>query len=335
MDSAWRTEWSPQGVYLNTASYGLPPARGFDAMQAALADWRAGATSWERWGDATNTARGTFARIAGVAPADVAVGATASGLLGLVAASLPAGARVVAPEGDFTSLLWPFAVRGLLRTVAAEDLADAAAGADVVAFSAVQSASGEVADLEALAATEALTIVDATQAAGWLPLDAARFDIVVASAYKWLMSPRGTAFMAVRRSRLDDIAPAAAGWFAGADVHDSYYDMPVRLAADARRLDTSPAWFSWVGCAPALALVEEIGIAAIHAHDVGLANRFRAGLGLPPSDSAIVSADVPGAGERLASAGIVAAFRAGRMRASWHVYNSEDDVDRVLDVLAG
>jgi selenocysteine lyase/cysteine desulfurase len=268
-----------------------------------------------------------------VAPADVAVGATVSGLLGLVAASLPEGARIVAPEGDFTSLLWPFAVRGGLRTVPLADLADAAADADVVAFSAVQSASGAVADLDALAATDALTIVDATQAAGWLPIDASRFDVVAAGAYKWLLSPRGTAFMAVRRERLGDIAPWSASWFGGEDVHGSYYGLPLRLAADARRLDTSPAWFSWVGCAPALELVEEVGVEAIHAHDVGLANRFRAGLGLAPSDSAIVSADVPDARERLEAAGIVAAARAGRMRASWHLYNTEADVDRVLDVL--
>ena len=76
------------------------------------------------------------------------------------------------------------------------------------------------------------------------------------------------------------------------------------------------------------------GVERIHDHNVGLANRFRAGLGLPPSDSAIVSADVPDARERLAAAGIVAAIRGGRFRAAWHVYNSEADVDRVLSVLA-
>ncbi len=54
---------------------------------------------------------------------------------------------------------------------------------------------------------------------------------------------------------------------------------------------------------------------------------------LPPSNSAIVSADVPGAAERLAAAGIVAAMRGGRLRTSWHLYNTEEDVDRVLSLL--
>ena len=55
----------------------------------------------------------------------------------------------------------------------------------------------------------------------------------------------------------------------------------------------SPAWFSWVGTQPALEAIERIGIDAIHAHDVALANRFRAGVGLEPGDSAIVSTDLP------------------------------------------
>lgn len=91
----------------------------------------------------------------------------------------------------------------------------------------------------------------------------------------------------------------------------------------------------WVATAPALAVVEELGIDAIHAHDVGLANRFRSGLGLPPHDSAIVMSDAPGAAERLERAGIPAAVRGGRLRTSWHVYNTEADVERALEALAG
>src|SRR3954451_11305372 len=90
-----REQWAPAGVYLNTASYGLPPRAGWEALQAALAEWRGGRTSWEHWGDSTDAARASFARLVGVAADDVAVGATVSGLLGPIAASLPAGTRVV------------------------------------------------------------------------------------------------------------------------------------------------------------------------------------------------------------------------------------------------
>ncbi|MDX6679219.1 MAG: hypothetical protein QOE31_3271 [Solirubrobacteraceae bacterium] len=338
-----RDQWSPAGVYLNTASYGLPPRDGFEALQTALADWRAGRTSWEHWGESSERARAAFAAMVGVAPERVAIGATVSGFVGLAAACLQPGMRVIVPDIEFTSTLFPFLVqeqRGVtVTTVAPSQIAEAIdASTDVVAFSAVQMSTGELADLDAIVAAAthhgALTLLDATQACGWLPIDAARFGAVVCSAYKWLMSPRGTAFMAVGDAWLERIVPHSAGWYAGADVHSSYFGPPLRLATDARRLDTSPAWFSWVGTQPALELVNRIGVDAVYAHDVALANRFRTGLGMQPSDSAIVSIDLPGGAERLQRAGIVAALRGGRLRASWHVYNTDDDVDAAIDALS-
>jgi selenocysteine lyase/cysteine desulfurase len=337
--------WSPSGSYLNTASFGLPPRPGWDALQAALADWREGRTSWEQWGEATESARAGFARLVGVTADRVAVGATVSGLVGSIAASIPDGAHVLAPEIEFTSTLFPFLVqagRGVtVRTVPAEALAASIdSRVDVVAFSAVQMATGEVADLAAIrdAARRhgALTVCDATQACGWLALDAGDFDFLVCAAYKWLMCPRGVAFLAVAPERLSAIVPTAAGWYAGADVHGSYFGPPLRLADDARRLDSSPAWFSWVGAAPALALVERLGVPAIHAHNLELADTLRSELDLPPGDSAIVSLDAgEKAAERLARTGVRAAVRGGRLRLSFHVYNTLDDVRAAVAGLAG
>jgi selenocysteine lyase/cysteine desulfurase len=64
-----------------------------------------------------------------------------------------------------------------------------------------------------------------------------------------------------------------------------------------------------------------------------LANRFRAGLNLPDGDSAIVSTDVTGAEQRLAAAGVRAAVRDGRLRASFHLYTTEADVDMAVEAL--
>ncbi len=335
--------WSPAGTYLNTASYGLPPAPAWKALQEALEDWRGGRTSWEHWGLPGEEARACFARLVGVEAQAVAIAANVSTLLGFVAASLPDGSRVLAPEVDFTSVLFPFMAQAhrdvSVRLVPAAELAgEIGPDVDVVAFSAVQMATGEVADLDGIAAAAedsgVLTVVDATQAVGWLPIAAGRFDVVTAHAYKWMLSPRGTAFMTLRAERLGQIVPHAAGWYAGEDPLATFFGPPLRLAESARRLDTSPAWFMWVATAPALATIEEIGVDRIHEHDVGLANRFRAGLGLEPGDSAIVFYDVEGAAEKLERAGIRAAVRGGRLRTSWHVYNTTGDVDRTLDVLS-
>ena len=91
-----------------------------------------------------------------------------------------------------------------------------------------------------------------------------------------------------------------------------------------------------MGAAPALALLDDVGIDAVHAHDVGLADRFRAGLGLPPGDSAIVAVELDAAAnERLRAAGVMFTERSGLTRFSFHLSTSEHDVDRALDAIAG
>ncbi len=342
LDAA-RALWEPDPGWLNTASYGLPPAPAWDELQAALTTWRHGRGSWEPWDASVGRAREAFARIVGADAHDVAIAATAAELVGLVAASLPAGSRVLVPDIEFTSNLFPWAAqqdRGIeVVTVPPHRMLEAIDDrVTVVAYSAVQSATGEVADVPAIAAAArahgALVVVDATQALGWLALDAADADVLVCAAYKWLMCPRGTAFGVFAPHVREWVRPNNANWYAGADVHDSYYGPPLRLAAGARRYDLSPAWFSWVGAAPALELVERIGVSRIGAYDLALAGRFRAGLGLAPSHSPIVSARIDGAAERLARAGIRAATRAGGLRASFHLYNTEADVDAALEALA-
>lgn len=331
------TLWDAQPGWLDTASYGLPPRRAYEALQAMLADWRGGRTSWMPWDEATQRARSAYARLIGVDVDDVCVGAQVSQVLGPVAAGL-AGSRFLVPDNEFSSNVFPWAVAGELRTAPPARLAEAVdAGTDVVAFSLVQSSTGEVCDYPAVVAAarahNAFVIVDATQACGWLPFDGSLADAVVAGAYKWLMGPRGSAFGYLAPGLRDRLTPWAAGWYAGDEVHDSYYGLPMRLAKTARRFDISPSWQVFVGTAPALELVEELGVAAIHEHNVQLANRFLTGLGQPPGDSAIVTVNRPGAQERLDRAGIRAAVRAGRVRASFHAYTTDADVDLALDAL--
>jgi selenocysteine lyase/cysteine desulfurase len=327
--------FSPEGAYLNTASYGLPPRPAWEAMQVAFDEWRHGRTGFDGWNESVGAARASWARLHGVAASDVAIGPQVSPFVGLVAASLPPGSRVLCAEEDFTSVLFPFLAQDLVvELVPLDRLADAVrSDTELVVVSAVQSRDGRLADLDALAACGARTFVDATQACGWLPFDAARFDFVVCGGYKWLLGPRGTAFFYARDR--EGIVPAAAGWYAAEDPMRNLYGPPLRLAGDARALDVSPAWHCWVGHAPALEVVERVGVPAIHAHDLALAARFRSGLGLPEGDSAIVSLDLPEqAADRLAAAGVRAAGRGGLTRFSFHLYNTEADVDRALDALA-
>ncbi|MEU9559537.1 aminotransferase class V-fold PLP-dependent enzyme [Streptomyces fumanus] len=339
-----RAEFDPKNTYLNTASLGLLPARTVAAMREATESAAAGQPS-DMFAD-VEAARAAFARIAGVPPTRVAAGASVAVYSGLVAAALPAGAEVLTAEGDFASLVNPFHARGDLkvRAVPLERIAESV-GPDtaLVAVSAVQSADGRLADLAALreaARTHgARTLVDVSQSAGWLPLAAGDFDFVAMVAYKWVFCPRGVAFLVVPED-LGGLTPLFAGWAAGEHPWQSTYGPVTEYARSARRYDESPALLSYTGARHSLALVEELGVDAVRAHDLALADRFRAGLaalGHEPVDapgSAIVS--VPGLGHRqadLSRAGIEVADRAGNLRAAFHVYNTAADVDRLLDAL--
>jgi selenocysteine lyase/cysteine desulfurase len=341
---AARAAFEPAGVYANTASIGLPPRGTVEALADAIETWRTGRAEAAAYDAVVARARHRFAELVGTTPTRVAIGNQVSTFSALVAAALPDGAHVLGAEQDFTSVLFPFLAHGdrgvRVRTVPLAGLIDAIGpGVDLVAVSAVQSADGRIVPggLDALAAAAArhrcLTYVDATQAVGWLPFRAEAFDFVSCAAYKWLLAPRGTAFGVVRPERLAMLRPLYAGWYAGDDPWTSIYGPPLRLAKDARRLDISPAWLAWVGAVPALDLLAATGIEAIHRHDVGLANALRGRLGLPPGDSAIVTVRADGALERLAAAGIKASARAGAVRLSFHVHNTDADVDIIARAL--
>ena len=333
---AFGADFAVPSGYLNTASIGIPPAAAAQAVAEAVERWRTGADLPPEFDAFIDRSRAGFARIAGVPAERVAIGASASQLVANVAAALPDGARVLVAEGDFTSVTFPFAAhadRGLTVTEAPlDELTGRVAGHDVVAVSVVQSADGRVVDLAGLkAAAEAAgaaVLLDASQAAGWLPLDVTWADWVVCVGYKWLLAPRGSAWLAVHPRAHERTRPVAANWYAGEDPWATVYGLPLRLAKDARAFDLAPVWLAQIGAAEALEYVAKLDLEEVRAHCVGLADDLLAGLGFEPRGSAIVSLDADPA--RVAAAGVVASTRAGRVRVGFHLYNTADDVQRLL-----
>ncbi|MFZ0386849.1 MAG: aminotransferase class V-fold PLP-dependent enzyme [Solirubrobacteraceae bacterium] len=332
----------PVRGHLDAATSGVPPLRAAAATREAVAAWAEGRINGPAFDADVRRSREAFARIVGVPADDVACGGAVSVFAGLVAAAVPTGGEVLFAAGDFTSLVFPMLAqepRGVrVRELPLEQIPEAIdARTSLVAVSAVQSADGRLVDLDALAAAAAHhgadVFLDVTQAAGWLPIDAARFTFVCAGAYKWLLSPRGTALMAVRPEAVARLVAHTAGWYAGEDPWSTCYGGPLRLPATAKRFDVSPAWVCWAGTAPSLELIDELGPAAIGAYDLALAAHLRQGLGMPPSDSAIVIADRPDAATRLQHAGVKASVRAGRVRLSCHLPAIIDDIDLALNAL--
>jgi selenocysteine lyase/cysteine desulfurase len=328
--------------YLAAATCGVAPRPAVAALQADLDRWRRGGHDPAGYDAVVANTRQAYARLVGVPSRQVAIGSQTSALVANLAASLSDGSEVVLAEGDFTSIIYPFLVgdRLRVRAVPLGELAGAITdGTALVVFSLVQSATGVVADADAIAfaaaAHGAATLVDLTQAAGVLPVDAARFDATVCHAYKWLCAPRGVAFLTLSDRLAAQLRPVAAGWYAGEDPWTSIYGSRMALANDARRFDVSPAWQAFVGAEQSIGLFAGADVGAVWAHATSLADALCCGLGIPAQHQAIVTWADPDGDQlaRISAAGVRASGRAGRVRAAFHVWNTIADVEAVLAAL--
>jgi len=337
-----RAEAGGTAGYLASASMGLPSRATVTALREDLSATCDGGRTPADYEGVVAAGRALYAELVGVDAQDVAIGSQTSVLAGVVAAWLPAGSEVLTVEGEFTSMTYPFLVRPDLtvRAVPLADLAEAVhSGTTLVAFSYIQSATGDVADVDAVvreaARHGARTFCDLAQAAGIHPVDADQLDLTVCHAYKWLCAPRGAAFLTVRGDLQQLITPVQAGWYAGRDVWSSVYGTTMDLAPDARRFDVSPVWPAWVGAVPALELFASLDIGAVWRHGAGLGAMTLEALGEPVQQQAVVTvADERGEKLRaLTAAGIRASGRAGRLRLAYHLWNDEDDVDLVVRTL--
>jgi selenocysteine lyase/cysteine desulfurase len=342
---------APGLVYLDAATYGLPPRPTVAALERALRRWQRGEADWiEEWDREGEVCRELFARLIGGDAREVALIPSASVGIGLIAQALPEGSEVVVPDDEFTSVLYPLLVavekHGIrLRRVPFERLSEAIGPqTHTVAFSLTRSQDGETAALGEIvpAAQEhgARLLIDATHAIPFVPLQPwlAQIDALVCHGYKHLLCPRGVGFLSLRRDRWDEIAPWLANWRTGEPLYGTSYGGTIAdLAPDARRFDVSLAWHAWAGARPSLELLvawqEEGALEEVKR----LARRLADGLGRPEPSASIVSlrvADADAAERALADQGVRCATRGGHIRLSPHVYNTDEDVDRALAALA-
>ena len=337
----------PGTIYLNSATYGLPPQATLDAMHKALVGWQKGQADWiQDWDLAGEACRRFAADLLKAETDEIALMPAVSVATAIVATAVPEGGEVLVASGDFTSVIYPFLEaerlgRVKVREAPLRELADAVGPETrLVAVSHVQSASGEAVDVNALCqAAEnvgARVFLDLSQSLGVVPFDvnASKVDFVACAAYKWLCCPRGTAFLYVRRTCWQETSAVAANWRAGDDPYGRYYGTPMHLAPTAARYDVSLAWHPWVGAKASLQVLTETDddIRFELAH--GAASRFTELMELPPPDAGIVSvATEDGAGEALERERIVTSARAGKVRLSFHYYNTMDDAEKAAAVL--
>ncbi len=360
-----------RSAYLNTASVCLMYSGAERATTAWFADLaQHGTSQFDEDAEATVFAglHIAAARLFNVRPGDIAAGSSATELIASLAWAVtpPRGSNIVLVDVVFPSTAYPWMrvarhtgaevrwVGGSNGLVTNEDVIAAMdEHTAVVALSHVEYRSGYRYDLSRLAAAAhahgAVLVVDASQSAGAIPIDAAAdgIDALITGSYKWLCGPFGAAAMYLDRG-LQTLEPGLVGFRS----HREMWDLDagrVEFAEDASRFEYSTMAF---GCALGLTNAIEyllgIGVDSIFAWNAGLADVLIDGLDLlgadvvsprsGPERTSIVAVQFPGSdvdelARALHDAGVVASARMGAVRFSPHLYNTSDDITRALDVL--
>jgi selenocysteine lyase/cysteine desulfurase len=221
----------------------------------------------------------------------------------------------------------------------------------VLAVSQVSFLTGRRYELAELAEithrTNALLSVDATHAAGVVPVEARHADLLVTSCYKFLLAVHGVALCYVNPARLAELAPRMVGWNSSATLGGVADPTTFPMRADARRFEAAnPPFMNLAVLENALAYLDHVGVERIEQHVLALGTQLRAALatrGLPlltPDDPAQRGPNVcflwpePEAlVARLAEHGVLAWGDSGRIRVSFHAYNDSADIERFLTAL--
>jgi len=367
----WRAEFPilERSTYLNSCSLGALSHRAMARIATFHEQWHSyGASAWyELWLGAIEELRGRVARMLGADASDVALTASTSVALATIASAIDYSRRpkVVIAELDFPTLGYQWMVRDDVEVVrvrsddgATIDPARFAEAVDdrtaILATSHVFFTTGAIQPLRALAdiahAHGALFLVDAYQSVGQVPVDVRDVDadVFITGPLKWLMGGPGLAYLYVRHELIRQLRPRIAGWFSAKDLFAcdiTRFD----FKDDARRFELgTPALPTVHAALGGQEIVDEIGVPAIRERNAQLTERliervgdagFRVRCAQSAADrSAIVmiAHDNPGgAVARLASDGIIVDWRPGYVRVSPHFYNTEAEIDRVVDVLAG
>jgi len=354
--------------YLNSCSLGALSNRAEDRLRDFTAKWHDyGASAWyEHWWGALGDLRGRIEALFGAPAGTIALMPSTSACLAAISSSLDWSKRnrIVTTELDFPTLLYQWKVRPDAEMVVLESpdgvhidpqqYADAVDERTLaIATSHVFFTTGAIQDLGAIGdiarRAGAYSLIDGYQGAGQVPVDlpATAVDFYTSGPLKWLCGGPGLAYLYVRSDRIRTLEPTITSWFATRDQFQ-FNSGEFRYHGDARRFELgTPALATVHTSLGGQEIVDEVGMKAIRAQNVALTERLvarcgEAGFflrvsGHPETRSAIVLVrhDDPGAAvAHLAGRAIIVDNRPGVVRASPHFYNTLDEVDEFVEVLA-
>lgn len=352
-------------VFLNHAAQSPLPKPVADAVHRYVDDFSDfGATSIE-WNDG---GKPLFAKLINAKPCEIAFVENTSVGLNIAAnmLSYPRDSKIVTTDLEYPSVVYPWLrkslgvkvhyVRNVDGKILLEHMEKAVDDKTVaVAVSHVEYANGFRHDLGALSEIAhehgAFLIVDAIQSAGAMRIDVKKDDVdfLTSGCYKWLLGPPGAGYLYVKENLIEGFEPPFVGWasvkpeiFETIDFWDIW---SLRLSENASRFEVgSPSFISLVGATEALTMLLDFGIENVERRILSLTSHLveelkALGLKLQTPEeqryrSGIVNFKIgepQEVAEELNNKGIVVSARAHGVRVSPHFYNTEGEIDRLIE----
>src|SRR5580693_7563317 len=355
-------------TYLNSGSYCALADSVRDAINAYMDDRLAVGANWDVWVMKNEAVRTAMAAVLRAAPDEIAVTASASAGINALASALDfRGKRnkVVVSDFEFptNAQIWhaqeprgarvvhvPRAADGYIPTAMFEKAIDERT--QLVAITHVCFRNGAKLDIPGIVrlarAKGAMVLLDCYQAVGSLDIDVKALDVDFAAGgmLKYLLGTAGIAFLYVRDSFTKSLVPTNSGWFAQADI--AAMDITAnRPAPSARRFEAgTPAVVNCYAAEAGLKFLLGVGTPAIETRNYALTRRCMQRLeeigwpSITPAQNerrgatvAIPSRDSGGLAKELMKRDIVTSHRDDNVRASFHFYNNEDDVESFIGVM--
>ncbi len=362
------TEFVPQdGIYLLNHSVGRMPSSAKQAATNGYFDiWdRQTSNAWPNWLEGIQEFRMALAALFNASPEEFCPQTNVSSGLSKVLGSLnpkQSKKKIVFTENDFPSIGFVlqqarklgFDLHMIDKTKDVQDVQvwQDAIDSNVVAvlITHVHYNTNRLIPVQAISelAREqgALSIVDVAQSSGVVPIDFQLWqpDIVVGSSIKWLCGGAGAGFLWMKQGIANQLSPVDVGWFSHADpfefdIHNFEY-----ADSSARFWGGTPSVLPYLVAANSINLIQQIGVESIRSHNWRLSQLFLQGIDarffVSPSNlekkggtSVLKFNNQEEAESALKSIGVHYDARAEGIRLSPHIYNTEQEIEAVVDCL--
>jgi len=355
-------------TYLNSGSYCALANDVKAAFEGYMEDRLLVGANWDVWITKNESVRALTAQLLHAAPDEIAVTASVSAGLNSLASALDfSGARnkVVISDFEFptNAQIWHAQEPRGARVVHVPRAADGyipvenfAKAIDeqtkLVAITHVCFRNGAKLDIPGIVrlarAKGALVLLDCYQSVGSLDIDVKALDVDFAAGgmLKYLLGTAGIGFLYVRDSFTKTLVPTNSGWFAQTNI--AAMDITAnRPAPNARRFEAgTPAVVNAYAAEAGLKFLLSVGTPAIERRNYALTQlcmRKLQEIGWPsitPTSNdrrgatvAVPSRDSGGLSKELMKRDIVTSHRDDNVRASFHFYNNEDDVESFIEAM--